>query len=203
MEYIKLIGVGATLTMIGLLSGCTSFDPNNRAINFSGGKPYRVPYNTGMINVDKRMLSELRANGYTGCKLGNKMWIEKSYWKNYIIPSMVKPSQSNSVSPISQPKVLEHNPFKAKYYALYTGNLQRKLTNNEINIIRGYNGYPYYYGIQTRKAGCVSALNNQEYQYRLNQQNQQAENSRASDLSNAIMMPKTHNVNYTGTVYHY
>ncbi len=52
-------------------------------------------------------------------------------------------------------------------------------------------------------AGCVPPLNNREYQFMLNQQNQSAANARAANVSSAIMAPKTYNVNHTGTVYHY
>ena len=51
--------------------------------------------------------------------------------------------------------------------------------------------------------GCVYPLTNQEYQYRVNEQNQASSNHRASKVSNAIEAPKTYNVNYTGTVFHY
>ncbi len=67
--------------------------------------------------------------------------------------------------------------------------------NNHISILRQ--------GRKESKVGCAHPLNGQEYNYYLNQQNQQAANTRASDISSAITAPKTHNVNYTGTVYHY
>jgi len=57
--------------------------------------------------------------------------------------------------------------------------------------------------IRQGKVGCSSPLNNKEYQYMLNQQNQQSANARVMSQNTAAMMPKTYNVNHTGTMYHY
>jgi len=50
-------------------------------------------------------------------------------------------------------------------------------------------------------AGCASPLSKQEYEYRLNQQNQQQANNRA--YINYQTATATKKVDYTGTVYHY
>ena len=51
------------------------------------------------------------------------------------------------------------------------------------------------------KAGCIYPLSKQEYQYRLNQQNQQQANNRA--YVNYKAATATKKVDYTGTVFHY
>lgn len=53
------------------------------------------------------------------------------------------------------------------------------------------------------RLGCAHPLTQREYQFYLNQQNQQAANNRAQMNYDAQTAPRTHNVNYTGTVYHY
>jgi len=57
------------------------------------------------------------------------------------------------------------------------------------------------------KLRCEHPLNKQEYAYRMNQMNQQSANKRTASQNNAVInaaaMPKTYNVNHTGSVYHY
>ena len=56
-----------------LFVGCTnqpSFNPNNRGITFKNGKPYRVPYNTWLIVIDK--IGTVEKN--MGCHKGDLYW---------------------------------------------------------------------------------------------------------------------------------
>jgi len=71
---------------ISIFTGCTAtFNPYNKGVTFTSGKPYRVPYGVWVQELradDKSKLTEaLHKWKIAECKIGDVIWIEENYDK--------------------------------------------------------------------------------------------------------------------------
>ena len=211
--YIVRTSTIITAVTIGiLLSGCgqPEFNRNSKSVAFVDGKPYAIPYGASYgstISSDKER--GLKTNGITSCKKGDRYWMSTDFYNKHIQPYIsinrerIQKAKKNILT--IQDDIFKNNPFKTSL----ADNLDqinkrvKRYTPSMHKTTLGYIYYPDAYAIRNGKAGCTRALNKQEYQYMLNQQNQSAANQRARMNYDATTAPKYYNVNYTGTVYHY
>lgn len=160
-----------------LFAGCgqPEFNRSDKGIVFKGGKPYRVPYNSNFGIYDKEKL-----------RLG-KIAMAEALKNNDKRRIQVSKKNMCRVGDVFWIETKTRDQFHA---LMAKGKNLEAIKSLEDAALQG-------------KTGCARPLNKQEYSFYLNQQNQRSANSRARMQYDAATAPKTYNVNYTGTVYHY
>ena len=228
--------------------GQPQFNPNNKSMVFIKGKPYKVPYQTNysLQPLSKDDIKALRKYGYQYCSEGDIRWVSNKkdkitnpkYLNHFdsLIPVIIDPK--NSKGTISEMR-FKSNPNASQGYKtmMYiTNGILDKLasftsensTFGEILKNKEAMGYLYTSAFMAKVlvgyAGCISSMSNQEYNYYIDNQRQQAQlknqkNIKAqtnfnsllnglNDLSNSMSnqtntIQKNNNKSYSTKTYNY
>ena len=166
------------------LVGCgAAYSPNVRSVTFSGGKPYYTPRGAyyGLVTHNTNLIDNKHL------KVNTTKTSPQIY--QIIKGGMCRVGEVRWVEKKTQEKLLE-----------LAGKVNKTKSATDWDAYYTFR----YQAFRSGKAGCSKTLNQQEYQYRLNQQNQSAANRRVasqnSALTTAALMPKTVNVNHSGSI---
>jgi len=175
-----IIGIGGFSLFLLNSCGQPSFNRNSTSIKFVEGKPYSIPRGAYYGLVTKGQ-SEENAR-------------------------LLKHTNPEALHIVKAPLCREGEVrWVAKKEYIRGMELAAKAVKTH-----AYNAFfkDQYNSYQAGKAGCAKPLNQQEYEYRLNQQNGElnrraaAKRTSSQNLANtaAAMAPKTVNVNHSGSV---
>ncbi len=195
------------LFVIFILNGCgqTQFNPNNKAMVFIKGKPYKVPYQTNysLQPLSKDNIKALRGYGYQYCSEGNIRWISNQ--KNITNPKYLKHFDS-LISVIIDAKhshgTISEMRFKSKPNASQGYKTMMYITNEMLDKLASFTSENSTFGeiaknkkaigylhssafmakAQIGYAGCISPMSNQEYNYEIESQKQQTQLKNQKDI---------------------
>ena len=190
-----IIGIGVFSLFLLNSCGQPSFNRNSTIITFIEGKPYSIP----------------RGAYYTKSFYG----IPKSHYSTYANKSNSPLLDENTRQIYLNSASVACNNGEVRWFEKKTRDHILPMLKNGVKLPKALQPaaleeiFKYDYDAYMRgKIGCAKPLNQQEYEYRLNQQNGElnrraaAKRTSSQNLANtaAAMAPKTVNVNHSGSV---